>query len=244
MDAWGLASERVLPRVRKTRGVLAVLALSAGRPVLRSRLTGLFWSTRDREQARASLRQSLHELSHALAACGQVLVTTRETAMLAADRLWVDATEVLRIGAGEPAALDVVEGPLLEDLDGLDPAFDAWLADERRRFRERARSLAEAHFSAHDPADARATAARRIVHIEPGHEPGWLALMQALGDIGDRAGALAAFERCRAGLASAGAAPSTETEGLAQRLRAELRAEGTHRGEAGPSPAAPAPARP
>lgn len=244
MDAWGLASERVLPRVRKSRGVLAVLALSAGRPVLRSRLTGLFWSTRDREQARASLRQSLHELGHALGPCGQVLVTTRETAMLASDRLWVDATEVLRIGAGEPAALDVVEGPLLEDLDGLDPAFDAWLAEERRRFRERARSLAEAHFSAHDPADARAAAARRIVHIDPAHEPGWLALMQALGDLGDRGGALAAFERCRAGLASAGALPSSEIEGLAQRLRAELRAEGVHRGEVEPSTAAQATTRP
>jgi DNA-binding SARP family transcriptional activator len=225
IDAWGLASERVLPRVRKTRGILAVLALSAGRPVLRSRLTGLFWSTRDREQARASLRQSLHELGHALAPCGPVLVTTRETAMLVADRLWVDATEVLRLGPGEPAALDVVEGRLLEDLDGLDPAFDQWLAEERRRFRDRARSLAEGHFSAIDPAEARAVAARRVVQIDPAHEPGWLALMQALGELGDRAGALDAFDRCRASLAERGAAPSAEVEGFAQRLRTEIRAE-------------------
>jgi DNA-binding SARP family transcriptional activator len=225
IDAWGLASERVLPRVRKTRGVLAVLALSAGRPVLRSRLTGLFWSTRDREQARASLRQSLHELGHALGPCGPVLVTTRETAMLVANRLWVDATEVLRLGPGEPAALDVVEGRLLEDLDGLDPAFDQWLLEERRRFRERARSLAEGHFSAIDPPEGRAVAARRIVQIDPAHEPGWLALMQALGDLGDRAGALEAFERCRASLAEFGTAPSPEVEGFAQRLRTEIRAE-------------------
>jgi DNA-binding SARP family transcriptional activator len=98
VDAWGLASERVLPRVRKTRGVLAVLALNAGRPVLRSRLTGLFWSRRDREQARASLRQSLHELNQALAPCGALLATTRDTAALLPDRVWVDATEVLRLG--------------------------------------------------------------------------------------------------------------------------------------------------
>lgn len=224
MDAWGLASERVLPRVRKTRGVLAVLALSPGRPVLRSRLTGLFWSTRDREQARASLRQSLHELSHALSPCGPVLVTTRETAMLLSDRLWVDANEVLRLGAAEPAALDVLEGRLLEDLDGLDPAFDQWLGEERRRFRERARTLAEGHFSAIDPPEARVVAARRIVHIDPAQETGWLALIQALGDVGDRAGAVDAFERCRAGLAEVGATPSPEVEGFAQRLRTELRA--------------------
>ncbi len=242
IDAWGLASERVLPRVRKTRGILGVLALSAGRPVLRSRLTSLFWSTRDREQARASLRQSLHELGHALSPCGPILVTTRETAMLVSDRLWVDATEVLRLGAGEPAALDVVEGRLLEDLDGLDPAFDQWLAEERQRFRDRVRSLAEGHFSAMDPAEARAVAARRIVQIDPAHEPGWLGLMQALGDLGDRAGALQAFERCRASLAELGTAPSPEVEGFAQRLRTELRAEEAPR-FAQPPPLAAQPVR-
>jgi DNA-binding SARP family transcriptional activator/tetratricopeptide (TPR) repeat protein len=229
MDAWGLASERVLPRVRKTRGILAVLAMSAGRAVLRSRLTGLFWSTRDREQARASLRQSLHELGQALGPCGQVLLATRETATLVGDRLWVDATEVLRLGAAEPAALDVVEGPLLEDLDGLDPAFDTWLLEERRRFRERARSLAEGHFSAHDAAEARAVAARRITAIDPAHEPGWLALMQALAELGDRAGALEAFGQARETLAASAAGPSSMLEDFARTLRTDLRAEGAAR---------------
>jgi len=243
VDAWGLASERVLPRVRKTRGVLSVLALNAGRPVLRTRLTGLFWSTRDREQARASLRQSLHELNHALAPCGAVLSTTRETAALLPDRLWVDATEVLRLGAAEPAALDVIEGALLADLDGLDPAFDAFLAEERHRFRARARSLAENHYAAHDPAEARAVAARRIVQIDPGHEPGWLALMQALADLGDRAAALAAHEQARGMLAAAGLVPSAELEGLAARLRRE-RAVGGEAPAPRPLPAAPSAARP
>ncbi len=244
MDAWGLASERVLPRVRKTRGILAVLALSAGRPVLRSRLTSLFWSTRDREQARASLRQSLHELGQALSPCGQVLLATRETATLVGDRLWVDATEVLRLGSAEPAALDVVEGPLLEDLDGLDPAFDAWLVEERRRFRERARSLAEGHFSAHDQPEARAVAARRITGIDAAHETGWLALMQALADLGDRAGALEAFGQARETLSQAGAAPSSMLEDFAQKLRTDLRAEGAARVTPAEAPLALPAARP
>ena len=231
MDAWGLASERVLPRVRKTRGILAVLALSAGRPVPRARLTGLFWSRRDREQARASLRQSLHELGHALAPCGGILVTTRETAQLLPERLWVDATEVLRLGATEPAALDVIEGTLLADLDGLDPAFDQWLAEERQRFRARARTQAEAHYSAHDPAEVRVVAARRIVQIDPTYEPGWLALIQALGDLGDRSAALAAYDQARAELARVGAEPAAELEATAQRLRLELRAAGQPRTE-------------
>ena len=38
MDAWSVTSERVLPRVRKTRALLAILALAAPRPVQRQRL--------------------------------------------------------------------------------------------------------------------------------------------------------------------------------------------------------------
>ena len=240
VDAWALASERVLPRVRKTRGVLAVLALNVGRPVLRSRLMGLFWSRRDREQARASLRQSLHELNQSLAPCGAVLATTRDTAALLPDRVWVDATEVLRLGATEPAALDVIEGALLADLDGLDPAFDAFLAEERLRFRARARSLAERHYAAHDPAEARAVAARRIVQIDPGHEPGWIALIRALADLGDRAAALAAHEQARGALAAAGLVPSDELEAFAARLRRDRAVWETSTARALPVPAAAA----
>lgn len=244
MDAWGLAGESVLPRVRKARGLLAVLALAGGRPVLRSRLTGLFWSTRDREQARASLRQSLHELSQALSSCGQVLRATRETATLVADRLWVDALEVLRLGAEGPTALDIVEGPLLEDLDGLDPAFDAWLFEERRRFRDRARSLAEGFFSAHDSPEARAIAARRITAIDATHETGWLALMQALADLGDRAAALEAFGQAREMLSQGGAPASPVLEEFAQKLRTDMRAEGAARVAPAEAPLALPAARP
>ena len=44
MEAIDGAGRSVLPRSRKTRGVLAILALAAPRPVLRSRLTALLWS--------------------------------------------------------------------------------------------------------------------------------------------------------------------------------------------------------
>ena len=42
-----------------------------------------------------------------------------------------------------PASLALLDGELLEDLDGVDAAFDAWLAAERERLRDRARALAE-----------------------------------------------------------------------------------------------------
>src|SRR5215218_2964216 len=59
-----------LPRTRKARAVLAALALATPRPVLRVQLTGLLWSRREKEQARASLRQAVHELHDSLGSAG------------------------------------------------------------------------------------------------------------------------------------------------------------------------------
>ena len=70
MEAWTLTSENVLPAGRKTRALLAVLALSSPRPALRGRLAELLWSRRPEEQARASLRQEIHRLLEALAPAG------------------------------------------------------------------------------------------------------------------------------------------------------------------------------
>ena len=53
MEAWTIASESILPTGRKTRALLAIVALSAPRPVLRGRLAELLWSRRPEEQARA-----------------------------------------------------------------------------------------------------------------------------------------------------------------------------------------------
>ena len=66
MEAWTLTSENVLPAGRKTRALLAVIALSSPRPALRGRLAELLWSRRPEEQARASLRQEIHRLLEAL----------------------------------------------------------------------------------------------------------------------------------------------------------------------------------
>ena len=70
MEAWTLTSENVLPAGRKTRALLAVVALSAPRPALRGRLAELLWSRRPEEQARASLRQEIHRLLETLSPAG------------------------------------------------------------------------------------------------------------------------------------------------------------------------------
>lgn len=242
MDAWSVTSERVLPRVRKTRALLAVLAMAAPRPVQRQRLAGLLWSTRDREQARASLRQALHELTLALAPCGEpILHANRDQVWADADALWVDAHEVARAGPGSSAALDLYDAPLLEDLDGLDPAMDAWLAEERRQLRDRARSLGERLLEgAHTP-EAQVEAARRLLAIDEAHEAAWRSLMRAHAARGERRQALEAYEACRAALArQLRAQPSAETAALADTIRGS---EERGAPAAVPLPAAPPPRR-
>ena len=56
----------VLP-TRKSRLLVAYLALSRGNPQPRTKLMGLLWSDRAEPQARASLRQELHTIRHSLA---------------------------------------------------------------------------------------------------------------------------------------------------------------------------------
>jgi DNA-binding SARP family transcriptional activator len=221
MEAWSFTGESVLPTGRKTRALLAVLALSLPRPVLRARLAGLLWSRRPVEQARASLRQEIHRLGEALAPLsGQVLLVSRDQLTLAAGVLWVDVDEVLRATAGQPEALGLLDGALLEDLHGVDPAFDLWLAGERERLSDRARALAERVLDGQTEPEAIIAAATRLLAIDRAHEGGWRALMRAYAARGERGMVAATFERCRRALAERlGASPSAETE----RLLAELR---------------------
>ena len=145
MEAWTITSENVLPAGRKTRALLAVVALSAPRPALRGRLAELLWSRRPEEQARASLRQEIHRLLETLSpAGGEIMQVTRDHLSLRPGAVWVDVEEVMRATTDQPASLSLLDGDLLEDLDGIDPTFDAWLTTERERLRDRARNVAEA----------------------------------------------------------------------------------------------------
>jgi DNA-binding SARP family transcriptional activator/TolB-like protein len=205
MDATDAHGATVLPRARKTRAVLAVLALGAPRPVLRTRLTGLLWSNRENEQARASLRQALHELQEALGdLAGPMLWADRNHLALRDHQLWVDAQEMVRAPALSRDTLDMLRGTLLEDLDGLDPSFDRWLTAERERLRGVGRELGEMILAAQRLPEATVGTAERLLAIDPGHEGAWRAIIGARLDQGDRVGAVDAFDRCRSALAMLG----------------------------------------
>lgn len=224
MEAWTLTSESILPTGRKTRALLAVLALSAPRPVLRGKLAEMLWSRRPEEQARASLRQEIHRLLEALNPVGsQILSINRDHLALRPGTVWVDVEEVLRASPNKPAALSLLDGDLLEDLDGVDPSFDGWLTGERERVRDRARMLAETLLREKTDPETVIPAAQQLLGIDRTHEGAWRALMRAYAGRGERGMAIQAFERCRAVLAEQlDAQPSEET----LRLLAEIRTVG------------------
>ncbi|MBV9201811.1 MAG: hypothetical protein JOY83_19185, partial [Alphaproteobacteria bacterium] len=113
---------------------------------------------------------------------------------------------------------------LLEDLDGITPSFDHWLAAERSRFEDRIRKILEAELDRLTEQSAkpemRAAAARRLINFEPTHEGAARELMLAFAQMGDRAQAIREFERCRQALQTVlDLPPSKDTTALYEAIR-------------------------
>lgn len=243
MQALTLDNENVLPPGRKTRGLLAILAMSGRRPVLRSKLAEMLWSRRSEEQARASLRQEIHRLLDALAPVGATVVSVeRHSLALRPGLTAVDAERLLnanvnhviaqasanagaQLGGGGAStyALPPLDGVLLEELNGTDPALDAWLASERRRLHEHALGLFEAALQRRpDPAAAIAIC-RQLLLLDPLHEAAWRGLIRAQLLQGERGAALQSAERCAALFSTrVSGPPGPETSRLLGELRGSI----------------------
>jgi DNA-binding SARP family transcriptional activator len=221
MEAWSNHGESLLPSSRKARALLAVLALSEGKPVLRSHTAELLWSRRGENEARSSLRQQLHALYAALApANAEVLLVTHYHLGLKRDVVWVDVNEVMRATPDQADALSLLNGDLLECLEGIDPSFDTWLTRKRDILRDHARSVAEAALRNQTEPDAAIAAAKRLLQIDRAHEGAWRALMAAYAETSEIGLAIQAYDQCRAVLASLfDAAPSNETQQLLIAIR-------------------------
>ena len=143
------------------------------RQVPRARLSALLWPGRGEEQARASLRQALHDVTDALGRdAASMLVAGRETLGLREGAVWTDVAELERVGPGDGsaragAALALASAALLEDLVGLTAPFDAWLEEARRRLVARARTLGEAVLDRATDTATALNAARHLLGIDP-----------------------------------------------------------------------------
>jgi DNA-binding SARP family transcriptional activator/TolB-like protein len=211
----------VLPKARKTRALLAVLALASPKSVSRLQLISLLWSRREPDQARASLRQAIHELQDILGGGeGRFLTVDRHQITLKPDGVWIDLRAAALGTTADPDVLARFQVALLSDMDGLDPAFDRWLDEERRRVILVARAIGEGALLEQPAGPGRLKIAEQLLAIDRTDEAAWRSLIRAHAGTGDRDSAMAAYDSCRVALAQSGqAAPSAETEELADRIR-------------------------
>src|SRR3989441_574424 len=225
LGASGRELSSVLAQPKRV-ALLAYLAAATPRRLhRRDSLLALFWPELDQEHARAALRQALHGLRHAL---GDGVLVTRgdEDIGLDPEEIRCDAVEFARAAEdGRLAdALDLYRGDLLEGffIRGT-PEFEQWLEDERARLKAVAlhsATLVAERSEGHGGLAEAAQWSRRALRIAPLDEPALRRLMKTLDRLGDRAGALDAYETFAKRLtAELEADPAPETRALAGAVR-------------------------
>jgi serine/threonine-protein kinase len=212
----------------KRSALLAYLALEGGDGVLRrDRVIEVFWPDLEAEQARHALRQSLYVLRGSLGS--QAVVSQGDDEIsVAPEVVWCDAVAFgAAIAADRPdVAMDLYSGPLLSGFYLEDVIeFEHWVDRQRLRLDRLATEAAWRLAAEREAAgDGRAALhwGRRAASLAPFDESVIRRLLELHARLGDRAGALNAFEsfagRLREELE---AEPTEETLAVVERLRDE-----------------------
>jgi DNA-binding SARP family transcriptional activator/tetratricopeptide (TPR) repeat protein len=210
----------------KLLGLLSYLAAATPRGFQRrDTITGLLWGELSQERARGALRQALYHLRQFL---GEGVVVTRgdEEIGLDADRFWSDVAafeDGLERGAREES-LDLYRGDLLQGfyVSGA-PEFEHWLDERRRELRERARVAGwESAQSAEAEGNATEAArwARQALRLAPLDEELVRQVIELLGRLGDRSGAVREYEAFATRMAEElELEPAAETRALIETVR-------------------------
>lgn len=212
----------------KRSALLVYLAAEAWElPVQRDSLVGLFWPELDQDRGRHALRQALYVLRRALGP--EVLLAHGD------DDVRVDSTRLRSdvgmferaASTGDPAtAMRWYGGDLLPGFYVSDAVeFERWMERERLRLRRLAAdcawSLSAGAEEARDPTGA-ARWARVATDLTPYDEAALHRLLSLLDRLGDRGGAIRAFEHFARRLdVEYAASPSHSTLDLIRRVRGE-----------------------
>ena len=228
--AFSLRDERgteVSLRTRKTRALLAYLAINADRPQPRERLMGLLWSDHGEQQARQNLNDALKSIRRLSKDSAPALIDSdREQVTLHSDALESDVARFNALAEAQPdAAAALYEGPFLDGLSVPDPTFEDWLRVTRSGFEER---TCEALGRAADDAAAAGNLptainlARRLLALDPLREEAHRHLMKLLYRNGDRPAALLQYRICSDLLENElQIGPDTATKALFDEIRQE-----------------------
>jgi TolB-like protein/DNA-binding SARP family transcriptional activator/cytochrome c-type biogenesis protein CcmH/NrfG len=205
---------------RKTRALLACLALAPGKIWPREKLMALLWSDRGDDQARASLRQALAELRRSLGDPSP-LRTDNETVSLDPALVSTDAPAFEDLVKAErfADAVALYRGPLLDGHGVRDEAFDDWLRIERARLHELAIQAFQGQ-AEQQAGEAAINSARQLLQLEPAREETHRLLMRLHAAAGQRAEAMRQYRQCRDVLQrELQAEPDAETERLHIRIQ-------------------------
>ncbi len=216
-------------RTRKIRALLAYLAVNADKPQPRERLMSLLWSDRSERQARQSLNQALVAIRRLGEDEGIRLIDSNgERVTMRGNAISADVEQMRSLVADDPVkAAALYEGPFLDGLSILDPAFGEWLCATRSEFETLAvatlEQAAERTEGRGDVGEA-ITLARHLVALDPLREDAHRRLMRLLHRAGDRAGALRQFQACKDILKRE---LQTDPDAASQALFAKIRAADT-----------------
>jgi len=222
LELHSVGGRDVAPAGRKVRALLAYLALSPDVPCSREKLMALLWSDRAEEQARASLRQALTELRHALGDPSP-LRTEQDTVSLDSSAIMVDAIEFARLAkAGKlDEAASLYRAPLLDGHGVRDGAYEDWLRAERTRLHDLAIDVLH-RLATSQPNDTAIGTSQRLLQLDPVREETHRLLMRLYASTGKRAQALRQYQLCRDSLQrELQAKPDVETERLYRQIQDE-----------------------
>jgi DNA-binding SARP family transcriptional activator len=228
--AWRLAGSAWQALSRKDAALLCRLALEGAAP--RTAMAAWLWPEVPASRAHANLRQRLYKLRQAAPA---PLVEERGEQLALAGAVRADLG---REGYADEADLDAV---LLAGADatGEADAVQVWLDETRRQWLARRADALAGLAARHEDAGELAAAiavTEWLLAAEPLLEHGWRRLMRLHALRGDRAAALAAFERCEQVLRDElGVRPAAETQALLHQV--ETGARPVLPGGPGPGPA-------
>lgn len=216
-------------RVISQSKVIAMLALLALAPsasfTRRDRLAGLLWPELDQQHARTALRKAIH---FARSVLGDEVITNRgdEELVLSASALWCDVVDMrASIEQGRlQRAVDLYRGDLMPGFFLPEcHDFDAWLEGQRAALLEEvvAASWALAkHLESDNKGTDAAAYAKKVARLAWSNERVLRRSLEMLVRLGDRAGALRAYDEFARKLRrELEADPSPETVRLVEVLR-------------------------
>ena len=212
---------------RKSKAILAYLALSPGMLRSREQLASVFWERSAEEQARASLRQTLSSLRRMLPDAPPLLNAEADAVWLDSHLVEVDALQFAHL-ANEPShdsmakAVALYRGVLFDGFGLREEPFEQWMTVERRWFHERAVEVfAElvSHWEQSGEFDRAISVASRVLALDPLLEWAHAALIRLYLRTGRRDAAVRQYQECvRVLNTELGIAPAEETQRLASQI--------------------------